>query len=582
LIHLYLETIPTGAATTGTTPTIAAIAAQKKSVLDHVSQEVTSLSASVGSADRARLDEYLTGLRELERELLAPTGSVATGCTAPEAPGALSDDPVARGQIFLRLIATAFKCDLTRYASFAMSNGFDTRVYPQISTADHHHQLTHMGGNGDTERKFALYFAGFLAYLLGQLKDSPEGAGTVLDNSLIYYGSEMATGSHATDGMPIILAGRAGGHIDTGRHIALPSSTPMAKLFLTMLKVAGSSATTFGMDGSDVLPGIARLIERSAHQVNRGGTESATLPGVTAPLDTAMAPRKLLVFARTAAAAAALSLTFGCHTGPTVLNQLDDARALTADLRVQFNKAADASNRAVMADTDEASTAFAGDAEKEVKLVEADVRALTPALQTLGFPREVQFLQQFKQHFSEYRALDSNILALAVENTNLKAQRLSFGPARQAADSFRDALRQMASTIAVADRCNVEELVAKATLALREIQVLQAPHIAEADDAAMTRMEHEMADLDATARDALKSLSSVSAPGAAPALATALAALDRFKEISAQIVQLSRRNSNVRSLELSLRTKPGLSSACDESLHALQDALAQEESKATR
>jgi hypothetical protein len=313
-----------------------------------------------------------------------------------------------------------------------------------------------------------------------------------------------------------------------------------------------------------------------------------------------MAPRNFRLFS--CAALAAVSLAFGCHAGPTVLDRLDNARTLTADLRVQFNKAADASNRAVMADTDEASAAFAGDAEKTVKLVEADVRALTPALQTLGFQQEAQLLQQFNQHFSEYRALDSNILTLAVENTNLKAQRLSFGPARQAADAFRDALEQMASSVAATDRCNVEGLVAKATLAVREIQVLQAPHIAEADDAAMTRMEHEMADLDATARNALKSLSSVAAPNATPApsatppapsaipaassaasaLATALAALDQFKDISGQIVRLSRRNSNVRSLELSLRTKPALSSACDESLHALQDALAQEGSKATR
>ena len=298
-------------------------------------------------------------------------------------------------------------------------------------------------------------------------------------------------------------------------------------------------------------------------------------------VDTTMAPRKFHGFG-CAAAVVAVSLAFGCHVGPTVLNQLDNAQALTADLRVQFNKAADASNRAVMADTDEVSAAFASDAEKEVKLVETDVRALTPALQALGFSREIQLLQQFDQHFSEYRALDSNILTLAVENTNLKAQRLSFGPARQAADSFRDALKQVASSVAAADRCNVAELVAKATLAVREIQVLQAPHIAEADDAAMTRMEHEMADLDGAARDALKSLSSVAAPSASPALAAALAALDRFKDVSSQIVQLSRRNSNVRSLELSLGTKPALSTACDESLHALQTALAEEDSKATR
>jgi hypothetical protein len=289
--------------------------------------------------------------------------------------------------------------------------------------------------------------------------------------------------------------------------------------------------------------------------------------------------RKRALFA---AVVAALSLVSGCHGGPTVLNRLDDARAVTADLRVQFNKAADASNRAVMAETDEASTAFANDAAKTVKQVETDVSMLTPMLKTLGFQHEIELLQQFNKQFSEYRNLDSNILTLAVENTNLKAQRLSFGPAREAADGFRDALKQLAASVPAADRCNVDALVAKATLAVREIQVLQAPHIAEADDSAMTRMEHEMADLDASARDALKALSGVAAPGAPSALANALTALDHFKDISGQIVQLSRRNSNVRSLELSLGAKPALSTACDESLHALQNALAEEESKATR
>jgi hypothetical protein len=256
LFSRLVAQIPSGPATTGPSAPVAAAAAQKRSVLDHVTQEVTALGGKVGTSDRARLDDYLTGLREIERQLLSPA-TVAAGCRAPDAPTSMSDDPVPRAQTFLRLIATAFKCDLTRYASFAMSNGFDTRVYPQISTANHHHQLTHSGGNGDIERKFALYFAGFLATLMGDLKNTPEGAGTVLDNSLIYYGSEMATGSHATDGMPIILAGRAGGRIDTGRHIRLPAATPMAKLFLTLLKVAGSSAKTFGMDGTDVVPGIA-------------------------------------------------------------------------------------------------------------------------------------------------------------------------------------------------------------------------------------------------------------------------------------------------------------------------------------
>jgi hypothetical protein len=280
---------------------------------------------------------------------------------------------------------------------------------------------------------------------------------------------------------------------------------------------------------------------------------------------------------------AVLTLAFGCRGGAVAaLTQLDDSRRLAADLRVQFNKADDASNRAVMADTDEASVAYARDAEAAVRVVESDVTALGPLLHSLGFLDEIQWLQEFRKHFAEYRNLDSSILILAVENTNLKAQRLSFGPARHAADSFRDSLATIASAILPNDRCRVEGLVAKAVLAVREIQVLQAPHIAESDDAAMTQMEKEMAGLDANARDAMKALGELVQPNARPALAAALSALDQFKGISAQIVTLSRRNSNVRSLQLSLRTKPALVAACDDNLRALQDALAKEGSKATR
>jgi hypothetical protein len=281
--------------------------------------------------------------------------------------------------------------------------------------------------------------------------------------------------------------------------------------------------------------------------------------------------------------AAMITLAVGCQGGPaTFLTRLDEARRLAADLHVQFKEATDASNRAVMADTDEASVAFASDAEKTVKLIETDVAALAPELRSFGFPDEIRFLDEFGTHFAEYRNLDREILTLAVENTNLKAQRLSFAAARQAADSVRDALGALASIVPQQDRCRVEGLVARATLAVREIQVIQAPHIAEPDDAAMTRMEKEMADRDGVARDAIKALAEGAPPSARLLLDTAVQALDQFKDISSQIVTLSRRNSNVRSLDLSLRTKPPLAAACDDSLRALQDALAAEGSKASR
>ncbi len=269
----------------------------------------------------------------------------------------------------------------------------------------------------------------------------------------------------------------------------------------------------------------------------------------------------------------------GCHGGPaTVMAELGEANRLATDVRVQFNKAADASNRAVMAETDEASIAFASEAQQTSAIVDRDVAALSPLLHRLGLPDEIQLLDQFGKRLFDYREVDRSVLALAVENTNLKAQRLSFGSARDAADHFKSAL-VLAPDIADKDRCRGEALVDKAVLAVRELQTLQGPHIASPDEAAMTAMEQQMAALEASTADALTALSGLVEPSA---LAAAQADFAQFKSVGSQIVALSRRNSNVRSLDLSLRVKPPLTQACDDSLRALQQALAAEGSKATR
>jgi hypothetical protein len=289
------------------------------------------------------------------------------------------------------------------------------------------------------------------------------------------------------------------------------------------------------------------------------------------------------VFAAVALAVVLPVVQAGCKGAPNaVFVELGEARLLAADLRVQFNKASDASDRAVLADTDEASIAFAKDAGRLEGLVKTDVEALEPRLRSLGYAPELGALQAFGGHLASYDKVDRDILELAVENTNLKAQRLSFGPTRQAADHFRDALNALPQSTIPKDRCRVEALVAKAVLAVREIQVLQAPHIAEADDAAMTRLETDMAALSTTARDSVKALPELLGPSASQQVGAATTALDEFDRLSHEIVKLSRRNSNVRSLELSLRQKPALTAACDEDLRALQDALAKEAFTATR
>jgi hypothetical protein len=271
----------------------------------------------------------------------------------------------------------------------------------------------------------------------------------------------------------------------------------------------------------------------------------------------------------------------GCD-GNIALERTFEARRLSADLLVQFTKAADASNRAVMADTDEAAVAFAREAEQATQSVLTGIDALSPILTGLDFSDETRLLQEFAGQFAAYRDLDRRILDLAVENTNVKAQRLSFGPAQEAADAVRDSLESIAAANAARDTWRVKALAATAVVTVREMQVLQAPHIAEADDAVMTRLEKRMATSEAAARTALTTLVPLVQPASRPRLVAATAALDRFVGLNAEIMALSRRNTDVRSLALALNQKGKVTGGCDRSLHALRDALAKRGSTGTR
>jgi len=272
----------------------------------------------------------------------------------------------------------------------------------------------------------------------------------------------------------------------------------------------------------------------------------------------------------------------GCVNVNTVLERRFEARQLTADLLLQFTRGADAANCAVMADTDEKSLAFAREAEQATQAVQKDIDTLGPILKELNYAEETRLLGAFGSRFAEYRTLDRRILDLAVENSNLKAQRLSFGPAQEAADAFRDSLAAVTSSVPAGDRWRVEALVATAVATVREIQVLQAPHIADADEAVMTRMEKRMATSEMAARKALETLTNLVQPSSRPRLAAASAALDRFMDLNAQIITLSRRNTNVRSLALSLDQKRTLTVSCEDSLRSLHDALAKRGSTTTR
>ncbi len=286
-------------------------------------------------------------------------------------------------------------------------------------------------------------------------------------------------------------------------------------------------------------------------------------------------PRSLVVVAISAAVVSA------CNR-PAQLTQLVEARRVASALHVQFTYAADAANRAVMADTDDASTAAANEARQARQAVERHVETLRPMLASLGFNDDLKHLDGFTSRFDEYRKLDDEILSLAVQNTNLKAQRLSFGPAQEAAVAFRSSVDAAVRSSTAKDRCDALTIAARASTALLEMQVMQAPHIAEPDDAVMTRLEGQMTAAAAVAGKSVDELGRTLPPAARPQLDAARAALSRFMAIHGEIITLSRRNTNVRSLALSLGRKRVLTAACEELLQTFETALAGHAFNATR
>jgi hypothetical protein len=269
----------------------------------------------------------------------------------------------------------------------------------------------------------------------------------------------------------------------------------------------------------------------------------------------------------------ALCVTAGGCGVNRALEEVHEARHLAADLQVQFTKATDASNLAVMADTDEASVAFAREAERRTATVTRETESLAPILHRLGFTEESRLLAEFRARFEEYRQLDRVILDLAVENTNLKAQRLSFGSARAAADRVAGALDALEPSSDSREGWHVKALAATVVARTREIEALHAPHIAAPDDPTMTQLEKRMTTAEQSARTGLTQLASLVSPRSRPSITAAASALDRLVDVNRQLVQLSRRNTNVRSLALSLSEKRPVIDACEASLHSLQAAL---------
>jgi hypothetical protein len=219
------------------------------SVLDAVREDASALRLELGATDRRKLDEYLTGVRELELRVEA-TGGAACVATEPEPP----DDFRERVRAMLDVIVLAFRCDVTRVITFMQANAGSNQTYPWLGVDDGHHQISHHQGDPTNHamlQAIDTWEVEQFAYLVGQLAAIPEPGGSVLDSSLIFFSSEIEDGdAHRHTNMPILLAGRGGGAVQPGRHLRWSSERKLADLFLTVLLAYGIQRPTFGMDGT--------------------------------------------------------------------------------------------------------------------------------------------------------------------------------------------------------------------------------------------------------------------------------------------------------------------------------------------
>jgi hypothetical protein len=225
--------------------------ALRKSILDAMGAQARSLGAQVGTDDRRKLDEYLEGVRALERRIEAIERSAAAGPVADESRYAAEPgDYAARIDLLADIAALAFEQDRTRVATLMLANEGSNRAYPDIDVAEGHHEVSHHGNDPAKSGKFAAInrWQGVrLAKLLDALKRRPEGTGSVLDRTMVLYGAAITDGNrHDHDDLPLILAGGRGLGIRHAPERRAAEGTPLCNLYLGMLRTAGAQADRFG------------------------------------------------------------------------------------------------------------------------------------------------------------------------------------------------------------------------------------------------------------------------------------------------------------------------------------------------
>jgi hypothetical protein len=232
------------------------------SVLDFVMEDASQLKARLGANDQRKLDEYLSAVRELETQIARTDPLPSEAEVGYARPAGVPTDYQDHARVMLDILALAFRGDLTRISTMVFANDGSNRPYKSIGVPEGHHDLSHHGGNKEKQAKITKinrFHVTQLAYFLYKLKCIPEGDSTLLDNSMVVYGSGIGDGNrHNHDELPILVAGKGGGTLKTGRHLAYPKDkdTPLTNLYLSLLDRMDVHVPSFG-DSTGQLPELS-------------------------------------------------------------------------------------------------------------------------------------------------------------------------------------------------------------------------------------------------------------------------------------------------------------------------------------
>jgi len=223
-----------------------------RSILDWISSEMASLKTTLGSADRARFDEYTENIREIERRITRIEQQNQSGEVRdlPLAPIGVPDNWAEHVKLMFDLQTIAFVGNITRVSAIKLSRDVSGRTFPECGVSAGFHSASHHGDNPQRLVQYATinkYHVSTLAYLVEKLKQTNDGEGSLLDHSLIVYGSPMGNSNlHNHKRVPMILLGRAGGRLKGRNHVMAPDGTPSANMYLTLLHRLGVGVDSFG------------------------------------------------------------------------------------------------------------------------------------------------------------------------------------------------------------------------------------------------------------------------------------------------------------------------------------------------